>query len=239
MVGDIPKSTLSSWLRNTKLKHVHLVRIQRIKDKHLNRVRKLALMANRIKREKYLNNLQKRNKGMAELILNNRKTSLLGLAILYLGEGSKTPKGSLMLGNSNPGIIRLFLYLLRKCYAIDEKKFRCTVQCRSDQNSEELQQYWLRITKIPINQFYQTRKDARTIGRITKKQDYHGVCRIDYFSADIYNELQVIGKILIESSGPLAHLVERHNGIVEVTGSIPVRSTIYFEQSKNLSRPTE
>ncbi|HLD21589.1 MAG TPA: hypothetical protein VJB65_01705 [Patescibacteria group bacterium] len=114
----------------------------------------------------------------------------IALAMLYLGEGTKCQgRCTITFGNSNPIIIRLFLALLRKCYPIDESKFRCTIQCRADQNIENLTHYWTSVTNIPLHQFYKSRIDKRTIGKITMKPKYNGVCRIDYFSSAIYLDL--------------------------------------------------
>jgi hypothetical protein len=129
-------------------------------------------------------------------LLNDKDIAKVCLAILYLGEGSKTSKGSLCLGNSNPNIIRLFLRLLRLSYLIDEKKFRITVQHRADQDSEALKLFWSDVTHIPLTQFYSHKPDKRTFGFPTQKVDYKGVCRIDYLSTAVYNEVQVIGGLL-------------------------------------------
>ncbi len=120
----------------------------------------------------------------------------LMLVMLYLGEGAKNKKGSLMLGNSDPAIVRLFLQLLRKCYKIDESKFRCTVQCRADQDINFLEKFWSNVTQIPSRQFYKARIDPRTIGKPTKKSDYKGVCVIDLFSAHIFNEIKIIAGLI-------------------------------------------
>jgi hypothetical protein len=53
-------------------------------------------------------------------------------------EGTKGNRGSLRFGNSDPFVIDLFLNLMEKCYSIDKKKFRCTVLCRADQDTKEL-----------------------------------------------------------------------------------------------------
>ena len=116
--------------------------------------------------------------------------------MLYLGEGAKSSRGSVCFGNSDPFIISLFLNLVRKCYKVDEKKFRCTVLCRADQSVGNLEKFWLKITKIPKSQFYKTRIDARTIGKPTKKLDYKGVCVINYFSADIFLDLMQIPRTI-------------------------------------------
>jgi len=155
-----------------------------------------ALVVNKLNREKYIKSVKDRIIHLAGK-LKNRDTSKIALAMLYLGEGSKNQRGSLMFGNSDPSVISLFLRLLRRCYNINESKFRCTLQCRADQNIKRLEKFWSKTTNIPLSQFYKARIDPRTIGRPSKKLDYKGVCRIDYFSGDIFMELkQIIAVIL-------------------------------------------
>jgi phage-related protein len=115
--------------------------------------------------------------------------------MLYWCEGSKSGKGALTFGNSDPKIIELFLRLLRQVYNIDENKLRCTVQCRYGQNTLELERFWRKITGIPKDKFYPTVIDERTKGKPLKKKNYKGVCRIDCFSANIYHELMTIPKV--------------------------------------------
>ena len=69
-------------------------------------------------------------------------------------------------------------------------------QCRADQDIKKLEKFWSKITKIPPSQFYKARIDKRTIGKKTLKLEYKGVCRIDYFSADIFTELMKLPRIL-------------------------------------------
>ncbi|MDP2663986.1 MAG: hypothetical protein Q8P08_00910 [bacterium] len=159
------------------------------------RGRATALIANRLKREKYIQAVRGRISHLAGE-LKKRSTSKIALAMLYLGEGSKKQRGALMFGNSDPSVVRLFLNLLRYCYNIDEKKFRCTLQCRADQNIKKLEKFWSKITGIPPSQFYKARIDPRTIGKPSKKLDYKGVCRIDYFSGDVFMELKQIIEVI-------------------------------------------
>lgn len=98
-------------------------------------------------------------------------------------------------------MIGLFLKLLRQCYEIDEKKFRFTLQCRADQNVKKLEDYWSKVTRIPLSQCFKVQIDPRTIGKPSKKKDYKGVCRIDYFSAHIDTELKIIVIIISKHYG--------------------------------------
>lgn len=195
----IAKSTLSYMCRGVKLPKFYQQKIDIINTGNREKGRRVALIVSRIKREKYLQLVNDRNSHLI-LAVKNKDTAKIALAMLYLGEGSKNPKrGSLMFGNSDPLVMNLFLRLLRYCYKIDESKFRCTLQCRADQNIKKLEKFWSQIIKIPLSQFYKARIDPRTIGKPSKKLDYKGVCRIDYFSADLYIELLQIPKIIYKS----------------------------------------
>lgn len=131
------------------------------------------------------------------LVVSNPSVMKILLAVLYAAEGSRNPRRSaIMFGNSDPLIIRIFLYLLRGAHEIDERKFRCTIQCRADQDAKNLQVYWSRETGIPESQFYKPRIDPRSIGKPSKNRNYKGVCRIDYFSSMVLAEINVILELL-------------------------------------------
>lgn len=193
----IPKSTLSTWFKNITLSEKAKKRLNTIINEKIKTAHQAALYTNKINRKRYLKEVEER-----VTHLKNFKKDIdiakIVLAVLYLGEGAKGKRRAFMLGNSDPKIIRLFLRLMRKCYTIDESKFRCTLQCRADQDIPYLEKYWTAITNIPPSQFYKARIDPRTIGKKSKKPEYKGVCRIDYFSADIYNEIEKIIEIVCD-----------------------------------------
>jgi hypothetical protein len=191
----IPKSTLSCWCHSIPMSLGYKNKIKLNTILNIEKARGVALGVNKTKRQDYLQAITEQNQDIA-LLLKDRGVAKIALVMLYLCEGSRTRKGSLMFGNSDPLIIGIFLKLLRKSYPINESKFRCTLQCRVGQNTKELENYWTHITQIPSKQFYGARIDQRTIGKPLRKPDYKGVCRIDYFSADIYNEIKIIAQII-------------------------------------------
>ncbi|MFA6416479.1 MAG: hypothetical protein WCW56_03280 [Candidatus Paceibacterota bacterium] len=193
---DIPQSTLSCWCKNILLSRAQQSRIKVLVAQGSKKARATALVVNRARREAYLRAVKNRVLYLSKK-LEDRDVAKIALAMLYLGEGSKRG-GAIMFGNSDQAVIKLFLKLLRYCYNIDESKFRCTVQCRSDQNVEELEIFWSKFTNISRDLFYRPQIDKRTIGSVTKKVDYRGVCRIDYFSADIFIELMQVIKVFEE-----------------------------------------
>ena len=196
---NIPKSTLSYWCKKIPLTSDYRKMIRSLNVSNLNKARSMALAIKRVQREKYLKSITDRVSHLSDVI-KSKDSAKIALAMLYLGEGSKTQKGSLVFGNSDPIIINLFLRLLRYCYDIDESRFRCTLQCRADQDIKKLERFWSNIVKIPLSQFYKARIDSRTIGKPSKKPDYKGVCRIDYFSAEIFIELMKIAEVIYKGS---------------------------------------
>lgn len=184
----LPSSTLSDWFKNSIFSPEEKERIavngkERIRNGYLK-----ALVAQEAKRKIYFEEIRDRL-GPLNNLLEDPHIAKLALLMLYWCEGAKAIRGSVVFGNSDPKMIRLFLALMRKCYTINEEKFRATVQCRADQDPQALALYWSDITKISLEQFYKPRIDPRTIGKPSKQLDYKGVCRIDYFSAKVYHEL--------------------------------------------------
>ena len=195
LIPKVSKSTLSYWLSALELSDKQKEKLSKRVNKKLVKARAKSLEVAKEKRIKYITQTEKNNSYVFKLLTDKHVAKTI-LATLYLGEGSKARHSSLSFGNSSPGIVRLFLKLMRSCYDIDESRFRCTIQCRADQNIPNLEKFWSRLTGISKKQFYRARVDPRTIGKPSLKPDYKGVCRLDYFSARIYNELLVMGKMM-------------------------------------------
>lgn len=195
----VPKGNLFYWFQSIKLTPEQAERIHQQNLRSLEGSRLKAHAVLKQKREKYLASVTDRVKDFVS-VLSSKKTAKVVLAVLYITEGSKS-QGSICFGNSDPYIISLFLHLLRFCYNIDEQKLRCTVQCRADQNIKSLESFWVRITGVSKELFSKPQVDPRTVGKPTKKPNYKGVCRIQYYSADISLELRAITKVMYK--GPV------------------------------------
>ena len=196
LIPGVSKSTLSDWLSTLELSEKQKERLSRNINKKLIKARTQSRLVMKNKRDKYFYDIENNNSSFIDLLNDNKDAAKLVLAALYLGEGTKSMRGSLRLGNSDPGIIKLFLKLLRFCYVIDEAKFRGTVLCRADQDIKNLNKFWVKTTGINKKQFYKARIDPRTIGKPSRKLDYKGVFVIDYFSASIFHDLLTLGKMM-------------------------------------------
>ncbi len=205
----IPKSSLSWQCKDVALPREYRERIDRLNLKGLAKGRGIAVEMNKIKREEFANLLLGRNAPIAKNV-HTKAAGKIALAMLCLGEASKyNPKSrkSFSLGNTDPRIILLFLGLLRQCFPFNLEKVRATVQCRADQNTEVLKSYWQKTTGIPTRLFYKPLIDPRTKGKPTKRPDYHGVLRIDYFDTKVQLELESLADLVyneVRFHGPVA-----------------------------------
>ena len=196
----IPKGTLSCWCNGVPLPKSYAQKIKKMNEQNLIKARAGSVETAKRIRQKQIETIRNENGHLAKMLEDN-DVAKIALAMLYLGEGGKTRRrGAVLFGNSDPVVVSLFMGLLRKVYDIDESKFRCTLMCRADQDIENLEKMWSKTTRVPLNQFYKARIDPRTIGKPSKKKEYKGVCRIDYFSAKILADLLEIPQIL---NGPL------------------------------------
>lgn len=205
----IPKSTLSYWCSNFPLPLDFQRRIRDYNKLNLNKARTIALDVIKAKRERYLNGLEERNLHLLKKL--DKDVLKIALSMLYFGEGAKWKShAGLCLGSSDSNLIRLYLKLLKSCYNINTNRLRCRISYRADQNINELQEFWSKITKIPLPNFYKTKPDPRTIGKRTRKKGYKGVCVIWCTKAtEIQLELEIITKLILSFRGPIAQLAER------------------------------
>lgn len=194
----LPKSTLSNWCCDVNLPKWYEDKVNKLNRRNFSKAQKMAWVSNKAKREQFLNDLLAGNQHLTEK-LDDKDILKMLLAILYLGEGSKWRSHSgLILGSSDPNIIRLYVRLLNLCYSIEAEKLKCRISYRADQDIHKLQKYWSRIASIPLKNFYKTIPDPRTIGKPTRKKGYKGVCVVSCAGSHIQLELEAIPRIILK-----------------------------------------
>jgi len=110
------------------------------------------------------------------------KAILYGIGIgLYWGEGTKSNKYSVRLGNTDPRLIKKFIDFLRGMYEIDIKKLRFGLQVFSDMSAIKAKRFWQKELGMSEGQFYKViSTPARSIGNYRNKTRY-GVLTV-YFN---------------------------------------------------------
>lgn len=108
---------------------------------------------------------------------------LYGIGIgLYWGEGTKSNKTSVRLGNSDPRLIRAFTKFLVCCYGIDASRLRFGLQIFSDMDPVRERRFWARSLGVSLAQFHQKTIviPYRGVGNYRHKTQ-HGVVTV-YFN---------------------------------------------------------
>lgn len=172
----ISKSTLSNWLSKYPLTEKQLLKISLKRGKS----REIAIEKTRItklrKREKRLIEAYQQEKSIL-LPLKTRELYIAGL-FLYWGEGSKNLQGSVSLNNTDPDVVKFYLYWLTSVLQIPVAKIKVQLHMYSDMDIPREMDYWSDQLKIPIDSF------SRPYIKRTKRSDIdhkgfgHGTCAI-------------------------------------------------------------
>lgn len=189
-----PKNTLTLWVRGIELTPEQRQRLHEREVEANGRNRALAMMAHRQARLSRIDKAHKQAEALLETPDDLTHTNHIAAAMLYLAEGAKTAT-AFAFANSNPQIIRYWVYLLRSSFMLDESKFRIQVMCRADQDEAELRQYWMEVTGI--TRCIKSHIDARTKGKATKRDAYKGVCKIVYHDVSIRRYLDALAHALM------------------------------------------
>lgn len=187
----IPLATLSDWFsvvdwskqvkeklaaKAQKQHTVRLIELNKIRGLHLKNI--------------YAEARQEARKDLEELKYN--PLFIAGL-MLYWGEGDKLTKYSTKLSNTDPGLVRLYVFFLRKACRIPDDKIKGHILIYPDLNEEECRRYWARESTIPHNQFF---KSTTIQGKHKTRRIKYGVCMVDisstYFKVKMLEWLKLL-----------------------------------------------
>lgn len=175
----IPRTTIRSWIKDIKLSERQLSNLKLRTQK--------ALQAGRIRKQKQDKILRLDNE--KELLqkailkvgnLSSRDLFMAGIA-LYWGEGFKN-KYEHRLGfcNSDPEMIKFYIKWLEKCFGAKKESIvaRLTLNVAYEKKTEKIENYWLRVTGLPRNQFTKAFYQKTKWKKQYSGDNYHGVLRI-------------------------------------------------------------
>lgn len=190
----IPKSTLSNWLSR------EFVGSFSRKDQltHLAKIRPAALAVLKKKRDDLDTLLRK--KIMQEIktypIKNIGFLKSL-LAVLYWAEGAKHRGVSgLQFTNTDPDLSRFFITLLRKCYKLNESRFRIRLHLHYYHKIVESKKFWSKLLKIPLSQFTSTYIKKRSRKKRFRK-NFMGICLMRYLDSNIRKDIMELNHQLL------------------------------------------
>jgi transcriptional regulator with XRE-family HTH domain len=190
----VPKSTLSSWLKDVQIPKL-------IKDRMLSRGRKKSVEA-LIKRNKQQTveakfRANKIRKSAAKEVKKLKENDLFLVGIsLYWGEGYK--RGAEIdrswkcvdFTNSDPAMVEVAMRFFREICGVPKDKFRVQLMLHENISAQKAIKFWSQLTKIDENQFM---KPTFVVSSASKKRRgntlEHGTVHIRVYDVRLFHRI--------------------------------------------------
>lgn len=109
------------------------------------------------------------------------------------GEGDKRTRGQVRLANTDPELIRLFVFFLKNACQVPSERIKASVLIYPDLDPEMCRTYWLTRSSIKTQNFH---KCVVILGRHKTRKLSYGVCSIfvtsTYFKEKILEWLRLM-----------------------------------------------
>jgi hypothetical protein len=169
----VSKSSLTLWLKDYPLP---LARVRELRDWNERRIERYR-ETRRKNREILLGAIYEKEKKII-FPFSTRDIFIAGL-FLYWGEGGKTQPAQLCLSNTNPAVIKMFIYWLIRAHQVDQKKIRVKLHLYHDMNIKKEVYFWSKELHIPASQFTKPYIKNSTLSGLTYKNGFgHGTCNV-------------------------------------------------------------
>jgi len=174
---DVPKSTLSYWLREFPLTEERIQELQRKgwENGEAGRERFRATM--RKKREqKYREVYVKQRQKLTNL---SKDAFFVAGLMLYLGEGDKRDRNKIGLANTDVWVIKFFIKWLVDFLGIPKEKIRAQLHLYQNMDIKKEEGFWEKELGLPETQFYRPSIRKLQKASFSYKESYrHGTCSI-------------------------------------------------------------
>lgn len=164
-IYNVPKGTLSDWLKNIKISTEAKRKIQQQTYKRWKRANEIFIKK-RIQ-EAWEKRTEIQNKAQREIKkVSSNDLKLIGAA-LYWAEGNQKYRNQLRFSNSNPEIIKIIMEFFRKVCKINNEKIKGKVHTYPKTNYNKTRDFWTKLTKLPKKNFY---KPQTQISKASKRK---------------------------------------------------------------------
>jgi len=169
----ISKSTLSVWLRDYPLSKERIRELRDCNQQRIERYRETMRKKRKLRLDNFY--LQEKNKIFP---LSKKELYLSGL-FLYWGEGSKNAESRISVSNTDPIVIKFFIFWLKNYWKVPKDKFKVSLHLYADMNIAKEIGFWSKELNIPEKQFIKPYIKENSVKRINHKGRFnHGTCNI-------------------------------------------------------------
>lgn len=111
--------------------------------------------------------------------LSPEEKILFGLGLgIYWGEGNKVTPHAVSVGNTDPGIIKVFIRFLKTVCNVRENKIKYSLVCFNDSDPRQVSNYWSKQLNIKLHQFGKVVQIPPQGKGTYKKKSRYGVCTV-------------------------------------------------------------
>lgn len=192
---EISKSTASLWLSDFKLSPSALIRLEN--RKLIGRVR--SSETKKRKREERESLIREEVVSFVDSIKITESHFKMFCALIYWCEGTKNVNSGLTFVNSDPELIKSFLFFLRSSFDIDEKRLRVGLHLHGYHSHKKQIAFWSKVTEIPTSQFIRPYDKPNTGKR--KKDNYPGCASIRYYDSQLAKKISFLAQELLKKYG--------------------------------------
>lgn len=195
----IPLSTLSGWFADVDWSK-DMARKLSEAGSHKSTVRLVEL--NKIRGQLLVRAYEDARKEAAEELKELRYNPLFiaGL-MLYWGEGGKNPRTGAKFSNTDPELIKLYVFFLTQACRIPMEKIKLHILVYPDLEEKTCRAYWSRTSGVPWENFT---KSVLIKGRHKTRRLTWGVCNVTvssvYFKQKILEWLNLLPKELMNKA---------------------------------------
>lgn len=179
----LSKSTLSGWLKKYPLSPERIKELRDFSEQRIENFRNTM----RMKRENRQKLVYQKEKEYL-LPLSTKELYVAGL-FLYWGEGAKTTPNSTGLSNTNPDIIRFFIFWLNSVLNIPKRKIFVKLHLYHDMDQVQETKFWSRTLNLSAKQFKKPYIKSSTLAGLTYKSFGHGTCNVIVYSQQLTEKI--------------------------------------------------
>jgi hypothetical protein len=195
----VPRATLSNWFSKIDWSNDIVKKLaDAVQKQHTVRLIELDKTRGEHLKHAYEEARKEAKEDLIELKYN--PLFIAGL-MLYWGEGDKLTKYSTAITNTDPDLIRLYVFFLKNVCRIPENKIKAHVLIYPDLKDEDCRKYWAHESGIDLSCFT---KSTTIVGRHKTRRIKYGVCMVGisstYFKVKMLEWLKLLPRELMNEA---------------------------------------
>ena len=181
---NVSKGTLSIWLRDYPLSRERINSLRGNSEQRIERYRKTRAKNREAKQSEVY-----RKMSLEINTLSQRELFISGI-ILYWAEGTKASKGTIIMTNTDPGMLKFFMKWL-DLMEVPRAKVKGYLHLYSDMDVALETKFWADSLSLPVSAF---RKAYIKESGVMKRKNYkgrfgHGTCNIIVNDVKLYDRV--------------------------------------------------